>query len=589
MKSCPSCSKPLSPSASFCPFCGARFPAEGRPSIRRPPSSGAGPAGGAQRAPTPSAAPAPAPAQPEAPAPAATRRATAPVPSLDEPEGDGKTTVRPMTPEMLAQLAALRSQHAPRPTAPRPVRPTAVVAPPSEAVNRPVAADLAPVELQEPEEPEEPEEADPVEDEAATRMMDVLVDPNEVPLAADADPSPRMLDVSHPAPASLSGSARQLDVAQAPARAAHPEPAPAPEPRVAAPVGDTPDEAALPGLPRLHVSLEDAEAGQAPKSPLHLMGYAFRHLKAMGVVRLAEHTLERRGVFVEEEKGRTLEEIGLGLWRAGTRVRGHDDAYSTLDSLKGRRAELEAAVREQEGAVAQEKLVLRSELDEIAQQVADSDQALSTLVANLRAVDTELAAARRDQVAHKRGADAAKKELTTLKGGKGAADPGRVAALEADVARHTDAVAPLDGLVATLQKRRAELAAAEQTVRDKVTPLRQQEARLRARIATKDREVIARTQATREQLAGVEKEMGGSARRIGESADGNRAAFAAYGAQFYKLDVIEQVAAYDQRLLRAFADGRALLDDAQAKKGWIFVGAAAAGVVILLVVLSLIF
>lgn len=528
--------------------------------------------------------------------------------------------VQPMTPEMLAQLAALRLQHEDRGPAPRTARSTERVPPPSAHAPEPV------------------EDAEPVDVEASTRMLDAGSMPELLRGAPDEDAATRMLDLApssapaqdSPAPgrdaapqpqareqAPRQQQAHARDQPHAREQAPHQEQPHAreqaphqeqPHARDQAPreqeqarraassrtppgegAGPAPDESAIPGLPRMPVAPDDASAGSVSSKPIQQLGYAFRHLKAMGVVRLAEHTLDRRGTFLEEEHGRTLEEIGFALWRGGVRVRGHEDAYATLDSLRGRREELEAAVREQEGAVAQEKEIIKSELDEAAYAVAESDHSLSTLVANLRAVDTELAASRRDQGVHKRGAEAAKKEIATLKGAKGGADAGRIASLEADVARHQDAAAPLDDLITTLQKRHTELTVAESIVRAKVTPLRQQESRLRARIATKDREVVARTHATREQLTGVAKEMSDPARRIGQAADANRGAFPAHAQSFFKLDAIELVRAHDLSLRDRFASALAVLDDAQAKKGWIIFGAIAAVVVVLLVVLSLIF
>ncbi|GMV39610.1 MAG: hypothetical protein AMXMBFR64_13260 [Myxococcales bacterium] len=504
-----------------------------------------------------------------------------------------------MTPEMLAQLSALRMEAE---RAPRAARVTERVPPPA-AHPRPAAA---------PHPAPAPHE-DSLEPDASTRMLDhaSIQDllPQRAPAPVADDGSTRMLDLATPAPrpagpqaAGGAHVAHQVQGQQAqgaPAAQAAPAPAAshaqrAPRPQDQARATKTPpvapdqapDESAITGLPRLPVSPEDAVAAPAAAKPLQQLGYAFRHLKAMGVIRLAEHTLDRRAAFLEEEHGRTFEELGFALWRAGVRVRGLEDAYATLDALRGRREELEAAVREQEGAVAQEKEVIKSELDEAAQAVAESDRSLATLVANLRAVDTELAAARRDQSLHKRGAEAAKKEIAALKGAKGGADAGRIAALEADVARHVDSAAPLDDLVATLQKRRSELATAENTVREKVAPLRQQESRLLARIASKDREVVARTHATREQLTGVAKEMAGPARRIGEAADANRGAFPAYAQAFFKLDAIEMVRAWDSTLRERFREARTHLDDAQAKKGWIVFSAVAGVVVVLLVVLS---
>lgn len=577
MKSCPSCGKPLSPSSSFCPFCGTRFGADGRASVRRPPSAGSAPR---------ASSPAPAHQKPEAHQEH----------EAEEP-GDGKTMVQPMTPEMLAQLSALRMEAE---RAPRAARVTERVPPPA-AHPRPAAAAHHPSPA--------PHE-DSLEPDASTRMLDhaSIQDllPQRAPAPVEDDGSTRMLDLATPAPrpaeAQAAGGAHPAHQVQAghqaqeaPAAQAAAQRAPRPQDQARAtktpPVApdQAPDESAITGLPRLPVSPEDAVAAPATAKPLQQLGYAFRHLKAMGVIRLAEHTLDRRAAFLEEEHGRTLEELGFALWRAGVRVRGLEDAYATLDALRGRREELETAVREQEGAVAQEKEVIKSELDEAAQAVAESDRSLATLVANLRAVDTELAAARRDQSVHKRGAEAAKKEIAALKGAKGGADAGRIAALEADVARHVDSTAPLDDLVATLQKRRSELAAAENTVREKVAPLRQRESRLLARIAAKDREVVARTHATREQLTGVAKEMAGPARRIGEAADANRGAFPAYAQAFFKLDAIEMVRAWDASLREHFREARTHLDDAQAKKGWIVFSAVAGVVVVLLVVLSVIF
>ena len=595
MKTCPGCGKTLSPSASFCPFCGARFdPRAGAPSparpVRRPPPQSS------QPQPTAPAEPAAREVKPQAPAPVRPEKLERPEPAPKQPaaykrqdvpltpEAGEKTVVQPMTAAMLAELQALRAGTSPQP-APPPAK--------EEPAYDPDATRALDIEVAEPV-------AD--DDDGSTRMLDIgngAEDPDDAVAtrvlegkALEAFRAKR--PAAHEAPTVLEEPLRAPAAQPAPRAQAAPSPRPAPT--APSPPRATAAESLLPALPQLSFAPEDALAGPVPETPLGRVGYAFRHLKAHGVAKFAELLLERRATFLRDERRNTLVAVGQEAWREGLRRPDLQDSLDALDAARAQHEELTARLREQEGTVATEKEAIEAELQDAREALLESDQSLVTLVQNLRAAENELRGARRELSTRQKATADAKKELAALqsgKGGKKGAAPAdtatRTAVLEAEIAKNTAAAAPLAETVTSLESKRASLAEAEASVRAKVTPARQRESQLRARLAAKDREAAARTQTTRDELAALDARMAVPARQIGEALMARRAEMPQFEPSFQRLDAIAAVAASDEALGPAFQEARQTLDDAAAKKGWILFGGIAGGVIVLLVILSVIF